>query len=164
MTINFTPSNSHRANSWIDKNRVFKLRLNKLKLGDALICKKSGWSVMCMVEGSSDALYIIYKDNVEMLRRKRPESLLQYLVNNTPDTLISTLVYVEGGAIAKMKSYTSDYTIDDYNDFNVDVNNIPNNRKFVFVYLLTKDIFKRFQNVFSLDIYRVFFPQASKSF
>ena len=64
-------------------------------IGDALISYRDRWRVDCSVENSSEAVYIVSKDGEELVRRKRLDSVLDFLLdNNVPDSL----EFVTGGA------------------------------------------------------------------
>lgn len=84
------------GNSWqADTRRLLSFRLKKLLIGDALISYRDRWRVDCSVENSSEAIYIVTCNGEELVRRKRLESVLDFLVdNNAPDTL----EFVSGGA------------------------------------------------------------------
>jgi hypothetical protein len=81
--------------SWQDDRRkVFRLRVARMVIGDALICSQTKWRVDCLAD-STEVVYQITKANGDTLKRKRLESVIDYLVDKAP----LTLEYVQEGAI-----------------------------------------------------------------
>ena len=83
---------------YTDVRRLLRHRINRLLIGDALICEETGWRVDCGEDKKrlGERQFIILRDNEELARRKRIESTVDFLVTrDAPETL----EYVPQGAM-----------------------------------------------------------------
>lgn len=72
-----------RGQSWTsDRRRVFERRLKSLHLYDALIAPSEEWAVYLIGDMWMKPLYAIYRLGIEVAKRRRLESTLDYLMDN----------------------------------------------------------------------------------
>ncbi len=72
-----------------NRRRLFKHRLGRMAIGDALICNAgTRWRVDCLVDSVSDVVYAITNGHGDPIRRKRLESAVDYLMSaKAPESL-----------------------------------------------------------------------------
>lgn len=88
-----------------NRRRLFKHRLGRMAIGDALVCNTgTRWRVDCLVDTMSDVVYSITNGHGDSIRRKRLESAVDYLMSSkAPDSL----EFVQEGAYHLLKDNTS---------------------------------------------------------
>lgn len=85
-----------------DTKRLYRFRVAQLYIGDSLVCDTTNWRVDCIEDENrlGDRLFIVTKNGEEMVRRKRVDSIVEFLSRNEAP---ETLEYVSEGALHLMK-------------------------------------------------------------
>ena len=89
------------------KRRMFKFRVSNLVIGDALVCDESSWRVDCGEDKNrlGERQFIVKHKGEELVRRKRLDSVVEYLLSNGAPP---TLEYVERGATHLIQANIAD--------------------------------------------------------
>lgn len=87
--------------SWQDDpKKLLNYQLRQMKKWDAL--RGDRWSVYCVVDKTYSLTYIVMLDGEEKCRRRRPESVASYLLNNG---ISEKLTYYQDGAAHMMRLF-----------------------------------------------------------
>lgn len=118
--------------SWQTNNRdIFRYRVKEMLKGDALVSLDNSWRIYCLPDKNQSMMYVVFIDGEEAVKRKRLESVVDYLVaNNAP----RDMRFVPDGAFHAMRQYgetetfigsTSPYMPNDLERlFEVEMNNV----------------------------------------
>lgn len=89
--------------SWQVNNRdIFRYRVKEMLKGDALIAYDNTWRIYCLPDKNQSMMYIVFINGEEVVRRKRLESVVDYLVANGAP---SEMRFVPDGAFHAMRQY-----------------------------------------------------------
>lgn len=104
MDQSLNASNKVGNSSWqVNKRDVFRYRVKEMLKGDALVSQDSSWRIYCLPDKNNSMMYVIFIDGEEVVRRKRLESVVDYLIaNNAPQNMRS----IQDGAFHAMRQYS----------------------------------------------------------
>lgn len=96
-----------------DLEKRFLFRLRRMFPGDSLEELDSIWRVECGPDPDNPAakVYYLMRNDVEFLMRKKPESMLQHLLNNEVD---DNLELVRDGALQRIEFEDGDFVDSEY--------------------------------------------------